>query len=147
MQLAGPKSYYDEYLRRGRPGQPGRVLKENSNPLPHPAGQVTDRGAYINFLEVQLERVSSACMSSSSYEQRFNDVQDVLSGLEQRTAQTTRLLGLAQQCIEEIRSETDNKLVNMMREVHEEHHDIKKTFETLSTRIAVAEQVRTKCSL
>ena len=130
MLASGPKSYYDSYLRKQGTG---RVLAD-------PSSLLTDRGAYVNFLEVQLERVSSACLGAQSYDQRFNDLQDFLSSLEQRCGQTTRLLGLAQQCIEEIRSDTDNKLVNILREVKEEHRDMKKTFEVMSTRIAVAEQ-------
>jgi predicted esterase YcpF (UPF0227 family) len=64
----------------------------------------------------------------------------MLSSLEHRCGQTTRLLGLAQQCIEEIRSESDNKLVSILREVKDEHRDTQKTFEAMATRIAVAEQ-------
>ena len=137
--LSGPKSYYDEYIRKQGTG---RTLQE------HPSSLITDRGAYVNFLEVQLERVSSACLNAQSYDQRFNDLQELLSGVEQRCGQTTRLLGLAQQCIEEIRAETDTKLVNLFREVKEEHRVMNKTYETMSTRIAVAEQtISSLCQL
>ena len=139
MMLAGPKSYYDEYLRKQGTG---RTLQD------HPSSLVTDRGAYINFLEVQLERVSSACLNAQSYDQRLNDLQELFSNVEQRCGQTTRLLGLAQQCIEEIRAETDTKLVNLFREVKEEHGLMNKTYETMSTRIAVAEQtIASLCQL
>jgi hypothetical protein len=90
MILAGPKSYYDEYIRKQGTG---RTLND-------PPSLLTDRGAYVNFLEVQLERVSAACLGAQSYEERFNDVQTLIDSLDQRCSQTTKLLGLAQQCIE-----------------------------------------------
>jgi chromosome segregation ATPase len=130
MILSGPNSYSDEYLRKQGTG---RTLHD-------PSSLLTDRGAYINFLETQLERVSAACLGAQSYDQRFNDLQGMLSSLEHRCGQTTRLLGLAQQCIEEIRSESDNKLVSILREVKDEHRDTQKAFEAMATRIAVAEQ-------
>ena len=140
MMLAGPtKSYYDEYIRKQGTG---RTLPD------HPSSSVTDRGAYVNFLEVQLERVSSACMNAQSYDQRFNDLHELMANVEQRCGQTTRLLGLAQQCIEEIRSETDTKLVTLFREVKEEHRLMNQSYESMSTRIAVAEQtISSLCQL
>ena len=90
MILSGPKSYYDDYLRKQGTG---RTLAD-------PPSLLTDRGAYVNFLEVQLERVSAACLGVQSYDQRFNDMQGLIVSLEQRCGQTTRLLALSQQCIE-----------------------------------------------
>lgn len=90
MILAGPKSYYDDYVRKQGTG---RTLTD-------PPSLLTDRGAYVNFLEIQLERVSAACLGVQSYEQRFNDMQGLIVSLEQRCGQTTRLLALSQQCIE-----------------------------------------------
>ena len=130
MILSGPSSYSDEYLRKQGTG---RTVHD-------PSSLLTDRGAYINFLETQLERVSAACLGAQSYDQRFNDLQALLSSLEHRCGQTTRLLGLAQQCIEEIRSESDSKLVSILREVKEEHRDTHKVFEAMTARVAVAEQ-------
>lgn len=51
-------SYYEDYRRmKGVPltdvGDPKRLL--------------TDRSAYISYLEVQLERVSAACMTSQGF--------------------------------------------------------------------------------
>jgi hypothetical protein len=90
MMLAGPRSYYDEYVRKQGTG---RTLND-------PPSLLTDRGAYINFLEVQLERVSAACLGVQAYEQRFNDMQGLIVALDQRCTQTTRLIALAQQCTE-----------------------------------------------
>lgn len=48
--------------------------------------------------QVQLERISAACLGVQAYDDRFNDMQKLIVGLEQRCANTTRLTALAQQC-------------------------------------------------
>jgi hypothetical protein len=88
--ITGSKSYYDDYVRK----------QGHLKPINDPSSLQNDRGAYVNFLEVQLERVSAACLGVQSYDQRFNDMQGLLVALEQKCAQTTRLLALSQQCIE-----------------------------------------------
>lgn len=90
MITSGPKSYYEEYVRR----------RDTERAFAKPPALLTDRNAYINFLEVQLERVSSACFSVQAYEQRFNDMQGLIVSLEERCSSTARLVQLAQQCTE-----------------------------------------------
>lgn len=87
MLSSGPKSYYDEYVRK----------KESDRAFAKPPALLTDRNAYINFLEVQLERVSAACFAVQSYENRFNDMQGLIVALDERCNNTTRLISLAQQ--------------------------------------------------
>ena len=87
---SGSKTYYDDYVRKQTAMKPS-----NSASSMH-----SDRGAYVNFLEVQLERVSAACLGVQSYDQRFTDMQGSLAALEQKHVQSTRLLALSQQCIE-----------------------------------------------
>ena len=45
MLFSGPKSYYDEYVRKTGSQ---RILAD-------PPSLLTDRGAYVNFLEVLVE--------------------------------------------------------------------------------------------
>ena len=90
MIMSGPKSYYEDYVRR----------RDNDRTLAKPPALLTDRNAYINFLEVQLERVSAACFAVQGYDERFNDMQGLIVALDQRCANTTRLISLAQQCTE-----------------------------------------------
>lgn len=90
MITSGPRSYYDEYVRK----------RDTERAFAKPPALLTDRNAYINFLEVQLERVSSACFSVQSYEERFNDMQGLIVALDERCASTSKLLALAQQCTE-----------------------------------------------
>ena len=130
MMLAGPKSYYDDYVRKQGTG---RTLND-------PPSLLTDRGAYVNFLEVQLERVSAACLGVNAYDQRFNDMQALIVSLEQRCAATTRLVGLAQQCTEEVRLETDNKIESVARDAREDHASVNVMFQAMSSRVSAAEQ-------
>ena len=89
MMLAGSRSYYDEYIRK----------KGTARTLNDPPSLLTDRGAYMNFLEVQLERVSAACLSVNSYEERFTDMQSLIVNLEQKSQTTNKLIGLNQTCV------------------------------------------------
>ena len=86
----GAKTYYDDYVRK----------QTAIKPLNNASSMHSDRGAYVNFLEVQLERVSAACIGVQSYDQRLTDLQGCLTALEQKCVQSTRLLALSQQCIE-----------------------------------------------
>ena len=130
MLLSGPKSYYDDYVRK----------KDTSRTLHDPPSLLTDRGAYVNFLEVQLERVSAACLGVQSYDQRFNDMQSLIVSLEQRCASTTRLVGLAQQCTEELRNQTEEKIEKISENFKQEHWEVRNIVETMSMRIAAIEQ-------
>mmetsp|Transcript_12969 Transcript_12969/g.19538 ORF Transcript_12969/g.19538 Transcript_12969/m.19538 type:complete len:869 (-) Transcript_12969:126-2732(-) len=129
MILSGPKSYFDDYVRK----------KDTKRTLNDPPSLLTDRGAYVNFLEVQLERVSAACLGVQSYEQRFSDMQNLIVSLEQRCASTTRLVGLAQQCTEELRNRTEEKLDKICDETKAEHWETRKVMEAMSARIAAVE--------
>jgi hypothetical protein len=90
MIVSGSRSYYEEYLRK----------KDTERAFAKPPALLTDRNAYINFLEVQLERVSAACFAVQSYEDRFNDMQGLIVSLDERCASTAKLVALAQQCTE-----------------------------------------------
>jgi hypothetical protein len=90
MIISGPKSYYEEYLRR----------RDTDRTIAKPPALLTDRNAYINFLEVQLERVSASCLAVQAYDERFNDMQGLIVALEQRCSSTMRLVSVAQQCSE-----------------------------------------------
>lgn len=65
----GHRSYYEAFARR-RNLTPDVLARDNL---------LTDRGAYLNFLEVQLERVSAACLAT----------QDLGARIERFAAQTS----------------------------------------------------------
>lgn len=43
--------------------------------LQSPSALLTDRGAYLTYLESQLERVSAACMTVGAFQEHISDVQ------------------------------------------------------------------------
>ena len=95
MLSSGPKSYYDEYVRK----------KDTERAFAKPPALLTDRNAYINFLEIQLERVSAACFAVNGHETRFNDMQGLVVSLDEKLNATSRMISVAQQSTEEVRSE------------------------------------------
>lgn len=117
-------SYYDEYMRK----------KGTDRVLHDPPALLTDRGAYVNFLEVQLERVSAACLGVQAYEQRFNDMQALIVALEQRCGTTTRMLGLSQQCTEELRKATFDEIEKLSQRTQQNYLDNQRMLSIISSR-------------
>lgn len=61
----GHRSYFEAFKRRSNaPTAAGDVLNKDRI--------LTDRGAYLSFLEVQLERVSRACVATQDFGQRID---------------------------------------------------------------------------
>jgi hypothetical protein len=111
----------------------GRALNE-------PPTLLTDRGAYVNFLEIQLERVSAACLGVQGYDDKINDLHAYITSLEQRCMNNTKLVDIAQQCTLELRSENDVKHKALADSVHSEHLEMQKLIQAMSARIACVEQ-------
>lgn len=57
----GHRSYSEAFIRR-KNVTPDVLAKENL---------LTDRGAYLNFLEIQLERVSAACLVTQNFDAKI----------------------------------------------------------------------------
>lgn len=70
----GQRSYYEAFARR-RNLTPNVLAKERV---------LTDRGAYLNFLEVQLERVSAACLATQALSQDLKGVTAQASSAEDK---------------------------------------------------------------
>jgi len=92
-------SYFEDYKRQK--GVRGGAL-ENDRLL-------TDRSAYISFLEVQLERVSSACMTTQGFSDRIEGLQGDLLNLESKTANVARAVKLVQQLTESVGDEAGRR--------------------------------------
>lgn len=129
MIFSGPRSYYDEYVRKSGTQ---RILSDSSSLL-------TDRGAYVNFLETQLERVSAACLGVQAYEGRFDDMQNLIVALEQRCGTTTKLLSLVQQSTEEIRHDTIDRGERVGAEARAYNKEAQATLEAFGSRLAALE--------
>ena len=62
---------------------------------------LTDRSAYLSFLEVQLERVSAASLTSTAFAERIEQLQAQLLNNDEKSTNVTRLVRLTQQYSEE----------------------------------------------
>jgi len=129
MMLSGQKGYYEDYLRK----QSGDTKSRETPAL------LSDRTAYVNFLETQLERVSAACLSVSTYDQKFKDMQTLIVDMEERTATNTKLIGMAQQCTEEVRNELDTKIKSLVENMKEENKLIKNSIDSNKSSINACE--------
>lgn len=111
-------SYYDEYRRKksadkiesGKTHQIGGVDQQKL---------LTDRTAYLSFLEVQLERVSSACLTVQSYDGRFGEIESSVENSNKRVTDLARvvkqsqdLAELAEKSFEETNSALRQRLVD-----------------------------------
>lgn len=92
MMFSGSQSYYDQH--RHTKGI-DNIIREQSPSLKQ--NLLTDRGAYLNYLEVQLERVASACLSVQAYDDRFNDMQSLIVSLDQKVRTLNKMAVLSQE--------------------------------------------------
>lgn len=99
-------SYYDEYRKMkglgpsrapggGGPGDASRGPHGGSTSTDVRAGLVserllTDRASYISFLEVQLERVSAACITTQGFDERLEDLAGTVVAMEEKLRNLAR---------------------------------------------------------
>ncbi|CAM9611165.1 unnamed protein product, partial [Laminaria digitata] len=70
----GHRSYSEAFSRR-RNLTPEMLTRDNL---------LTDRGAYLNFLEVQLERLSAACLAAQDVGARIDAVAAQTSTVDEK---------------------------------------------------------------
>lgn len=98
----GSGSYYEDYMR--------------SNALLRHCGEknakklLTDRGAYISFLEVQLERVSAACLTTQTFEKRLAELEAAQTAHDERVGAVSKVLRLNQEYIEQTSAQTQSEM-------------------------------------
>lgn len=68
---------------------------------------LTDRSAYLSFLEVQLERVSAACMTSQGFSSRIDQMQEQVDAIQVKVYSVARLAQLTQKYSEKTNSSID----------------------------------------
>lgn len=90
---AGSGSYYEEYMRSNALLKHGH--EKNTKKL------LTDRNAYISFLEVQLERVSAACLTTQSFDKRLVELESAQSVQDQKLGSLSKVFRLNQEYIEQ----------------------------------------------
>jgi len=99
-------SYYEEYKR----SQPIKLKKGGGATTQQ---LMTDRNAYMAFLETELERVSSACMTVQSYKQRLSDLDSNQQDMDEKLKRYSRALKLSSTMTERVESESRHKLENL----------------------------------
>jgi hypothetical protein len=135
---AKSNGYQEQYLKKYSAQRPS---------LLDPPSLLTDRSAYVSFLEEQLERVSSACMVVSSYDQRFNEMQGLIVSLESRVSTNTKLLGIAQKYTEEVKIDLDMRLDGLIAKVKKDHEGYEANIRNHTSRIEEAEEAITDLSI
>lgn len=65
--------------------------------LPSPDRLLTDRSSYISYLESQLERVSAACLTVQSFDERLEAAVSGVRVLEEKVLNLARLVSCTQQ--------------------------------------------------
>ncbi|ETW05162.1 hypothetical protein, variant 2 [Aphanomyces invadans] len=86
-------SYFQEFMRSKAlaKASTGKQAVEETKKL------LTDRGAYISFLEIQLERVSAACLHTKSLETQIHDMHVQIEATDAKVATVAKLLKMHQQ--------------------------------------------------
>ncbi|ETV78433.1 hypothetical protein, variant 3 [Aphanomyces astaci] len=86
-------SYFQEFMRSKAlaKASSGKQAVEETKKL------LTDRGAYISFLEIQLERVSAACLHTKSLESQIHDMHVQIEATDGKVATVAKLLKMHQQ--------------------------------------------------
>ena len=84
---AGGAQSYAETHRRRKGVTPAMLQSERL---------LTDRGAYLSFLEVQLERVSAACLQVQGFDARIDGLSTQAVQNEEKLSNATKLVQLTQ---------------------------------------------------
>ncbi|KAL0023938.1 hypothetical protein WJX77_001873 [Trebouxia sp. C0004] len=99
MLTSRPNSYQNTHARRQNYDKLQAQLRDAENI--HPDKLLTDRSTYIGYLESQLERVTNACLTVQSFDQRIETVTSAARLLEEKVLNTGRLLKCSQSYTEE----------------------------------------------
>lgn len=102
---AGSGSYYEEYMRSNALLKHGH--EKNAKKI------LTDRNAYISFLEVQLERVSAACLTTQSFDKRLAELESAQSVQDQKLGSLSKVFRLNQEYIEQIAEQSRSDVAGL----------------------------------
>ena len=98
-------SYYEDY-RRAKGTKDASFKNQRL---------LTDRAAYISFLEVQLERVSAACMTTQGFADRIEAMQSEIVTIDSKTVNISRAVKLTQELSERIGAEAARAVLERAR--------------------------------
>ena len=84
-------SYYGTYIRN-------KAQKPNDHEMQR---LMTDRAAYLSYLEVQLERVSAACLVSQGFSERIEQQQAQIHSIDEKLVNLAKMIRLTKAFQEE----------------------------------------------
>jgi hypothetical protein len=103
--------YWDKYRERHRSES---VEKPDVNKL------MTDKQAYISFLEVQLERVTQSVLTTQGFSDRIESIQSQLNSSDEKIINLTRLIKLQQSY-----AESQEEEINQLKKTLESNHEVR----------------------
>ena len=84
-------------MERTRPNRYSDIHAKRQEPVPLDSKRLlTDRSAYISFLEVQLERVTTSCLTMQGFADRIEQLQAQVTTADEKMANLSRQLTLLQ---------------------------------------------------
>ena len=104
-------SYYEEYKRNQFEKE--KTTMSHNETVKNMSKLMTDRSSYMAFLEVELERVSAACMTVQGYKERLSEINKNHNELEEKLQQYCRALKLSSTMMDRRDHETNHKMDNL----------------------------------
>ncbi|KAI9983262.1 hypothetical protein PInf_007206 [Phytophthora infestans] len=133
----GSGSYYDDYMRSNA------LLKhcneKNTKKL------LTDRNAYISFLEVQLERVSAACLSTQTFEKRLVELESSQMSNDQKLGSLSKVFRLNQEYVEQTSQQAQSELAGHAAKVETWMEKLSAELERQQPRMVTLEEQFQQC--
>lgn len=107
-------SYYGSYIRN-----------KNQKPNDHEMQRLmTDRAAYLSYLEVQLERVSAACLVSQGFSERIEQQQGQIHNIEEKIINLAKMIRLSKAFLDEEGKSTESDVAQLAERLHKIETDI-----------------------
>ncbi|ETP52418.1 hypothetical protein F442_02573 [Phytophthora nicotianae P10297] len=133
----GSGSYYDDYMRSNA------MLKHCNEKSTKKL--LTDRNAYISFLEVQLERVSAACLTTQTFEKRLAELESAQMANDQKLGSLSKVFRLNQEYVEQISQQAQSELAGHAAKVDAWMEKFSVELERQQPRMATLEEQFRQC--
>ncbi|KAG6965914.1 hypothetical protein JG688_00006992 [Phytophthora aleatoria] len=133
----GSGSYYDDYMRSN--AMLKHCNEKNTKKL------LTDRSAYISFLEVQLERVSAACLTTQTFEKRLAELESAQMTNDQKLGSLSKVFRLNQEYVEQTSQQAQSELAGHAAKVDAWMEKFSAELERQQPRMATLEEQFRQC--
>eukprot|EP00644_Phytophthora_capsici_P007500 jgi/Phyca11/112024/e_gw1.21.233.1 len=130
-------SYYDDYMRSNA------MLKHCGDK--DTKKLLTDRSAYISFLEVQLERVSAACLTTQTFEKRLAELESSQVANDQKVGSLSKVFRLNQEYVEQATQQAQNDLAGHAAKVDDWMEKFSAELERQQPRMTTLEEQFRQC--